>query len=202
MAQFSHIAGVPVLDLINTVEWRLSATEREEDLVTYAPVAQWGLESGFLDEQEHAQVLRLVRHNADEAEAERLHIIALRESAYSAIFSGSQGAEDDLAAEYGEAIEHSSLTRDGDRWLWQPSELTLSTLRHRIAIALIEFMARDDLDRLHQCEDVACGWVYLDTSPRRNRRWCVTADCGDRNRSRAYYARQKAKGSQQDPDTP
>ncbi|MBZ4498276.1 CGNR zinc finger domain-containing protein [Dermacoccus sp. Tok2021] len=75
-------------------------------------------------------------------------------------------------------------------------------MRHRIAIALIEFMARDDLDRLHQCEDEACGWVYLDTSPRRNRRWCVTADCGDRNRSRAYYARQKAKRSQSDPSTP
>jgi predicted RNA-binding Zn ribbon-like protein len=31
--------------------------------------------------------------------------------------------------------------------------------------------------------------VYLDTSPRRNRRWCSAADCGNRNRARRYYAR-------------
>ncbi|MHA6751161.1 CGNR zinc finger domain-containing protein [Dermacoccus nishinomiyaensis] len=202
MAQFSHIAGVPVLDLINTVEWRLSATEREEDLLTYVHVAQWGLESGFLDEQEQAQVVRLARDNAGEAEAERLCVIAFRESAYAAIFCGDQGAADDLAAEYREAITACHLDHDDGRWSWQPTELTLATARHRIAIALIEFMARDDLDRLHQCEDEACGWVYLDTSPRGNRRWCVTADCGDRNRSRAYYARQKAKRSQPDPGMP
>ncbi|MEU8433825.1 CGNR zinc finger domain-containing protein [Streptomyces sp. NPDC029216] len=57
---------------------------------------------------------------------------------------------------------------------------------------------RDDLDRLHQCEDAKCGWVCLDTSPRRNRRWCDTKDCGDRNRARAraYCARQKPKSPQ------
>lgn len=202
MAQFSHIAGVPVLDLINTVEWRLSATEREEDLLTYIHVAQWGLESGFLNESEYAQAGRLARDDAGEAEAERQRVIALRESAYLAIFRGDQGAADDLATAYREAVQCASLTHGGARWSWQPTELTLATVRHRIAIALIEFMARDDLDRLHQCEDEACGWVYLDTSPRRNRRWCVTADCGDRNRSRAYYARQKAKRSQSDPSTP
>ncbi|MEY9934653.1 putative RNA-binding Zn ribbon-like protein [Catenulispora sp. GP43] len=67
--------------------------------------------------------------------------------------------------------------------------------RDRIVRGLVDFTHRADLDRLHQCEDVKCGWVYLDTSPRRNRRWCDTKDCGDRNRARAFYARQKAKSS-------
>lgn len=67
--------------------------------------------------------------------------------------------------------------------------MQLTTPRDRIVRGLIRLMGREDLDRLHQCEDATCGWVYLDTSPRRNRRWCVATDCGDRNRARAYYAR-------------
>jgi predicted RNA-binding Zn ribbon-like protein len=34
--------------------------------------------------------------------------------------------------------------------------------------------------------------VYLDTSPRHNRRWCSADDCGNRHRARRYYARHRA----------
>jgi predicted RNA-binding Zn ribbon-like protein len=33
-------------------------------------------------------------------------------------------------------------------------------------------------------------WVCLDDSPRHNRRWCVSADCGNRNRVREYRVRE------------
>ena len=55
----------------------------------------------------------------------------------------------------------------------------------------MDLASRSDLDRLHQCEDATRGWVFPDTSPRRNCRSCVARACGDRNRSRAYYARKK-----------
>ena len=57
---------------------------------------------------------------------------------------------------------------------------------------MVGLLTSPEVAALHQCEDAACGWVYLDTSPRRNRRWCVAADCGNRNRARRFYARQKA----------
>ena len=40
MARFSHIAGDVALDLINTVEWRLSDENREEDLNDFGDVTE------------------------------------------------------------------------------------------------------------------------------------------------------------------
>jgi predicted RNA-binding Zn ribbon-like protein len=68
----------------------------------------------------------------------------------------------------------------------------LSTPRDRVTRAVVDLLTTAELAALHQCEDQACGWVYLDTSRRHNRRWCVASDCGNRNRARRFYARHKA----------
>ena len=68
----------------------------------------------------------------------------------------------------------------------------MTTPRDRAVRQVIDLLTSPELALLHQCEDRACGWVYLDTSPRHNRRWCVAADCGNRNRARRFYARQQA----------
>lgn len=193
MAVFSHIAGDPMLDLINTVEWRLDDQQREEDLTSYDVLLTWCHESGLLTTDEQARVSVLAASAPHAARAELDAAIALREAAYEALFTDDGGAARHVADAYRQALTSATLTAQGDSWVWADDELTITTARHRIARGLVRLMGRDDLDRLHQCEDAACGWVYLDTSPRRNRRWCVTSDCGDRNRARAYYARQKAK---------
>ncbi len=190
---FSHISGDRMLDLINTVEWRLSESQREEDLSSYRLVVQWCQEAGLVDSDEADRLARLTDQNESASEQERLAVIALREHTYAALFEDDAEAAAPLAAAFREAIIHAELRAQGSGWGWMVEPLDVATPRHRIAIGLMDLLSRDDLDRLHQCEDDACGWVYLDTSPRRNRRWCVTSDCGDRNRSRAYYARQKAK---------
>jgi predicted RNA-binding Zn ribbon-like protein len=56
----------------------------------------------------------------------------------------------------------------------------------------MDLLARADLAQLAQCQDAECGWVFLDSSSRQNRRWCVSADCGNRNRAREHYARSRS----------
>lgn len=191
--KFSHISGDRMLDLVNTVEWRLSTSQREEDLSSYPLVVRWCQEAGLVEAGEAEHLAELAEQDESAAEQERLAVVALRENTYAALFEDDAHAAAQLAASFREAIEHAELRVQGSGWAWVVEQLDVRTPRRRLAIGLMELLARDDLDRLHQCEDDACGWVYLDTSPRRNRRWCVTSDCGDRNRSRAYYARQKAK---------
>lgn len=195
MPTFSHISGDRMLDLINTVEWRLGGPEREEDLTSYGLVLTWCEESGIIDASEQNLLLTLAEKDPRTAASEVDEVIALRESAYEALFHGDEDAAAALVAAYREAIEAATLARsnDGTAWAWTDHSAALDMPRRRIARGLTDLLQRDDLDRLHQCEDALCGWVYLDTSPRRNRRWCVTRDCGDRNRSRAYYARQQAR---------
>jgi len=191
--RFGHIAGDHMLDLVNTVAWRLGGSERTENLMTFGDVVDWCVESDLISGNEAVAVRDLAGRDDVRAEEERHLVVEARERVYSVLFENDPEAAADLAGRYRAAIAAADLVRTGDRWEWRDREIDLLLPRNRIVRGLVALIQRDDLDRLHQCEDTKCGWVYLDTSPRRNRRWCDTKDCGDRNRARAYYARQKAK---------
>jgi predicted RNA-binding Zn ribbon-like protein len=193
--RFGHIAGDRMLDLVNTVDWRLGGSDRREHLRAYSDVLDWCVESDLISADEAVALHDLAGHDEARAERERQQVIKARERAYAALLENDPGAAADLARMYRAAIAAADLVRTGDRWQWRDRETDLRMPRDRIVRGLVALTQRADLDRLHQCEDARCGWVYLDTSPRRNRRWCNTKDCGDRNRARAYYARQKAKSS-------
>lgn len=186
---FAHISGDPVLDLLNTVEWRLGGLDREENLPTYGAVLAWCEESGLVSAAERARLRGIAERDPDAAEVERVLVIEAREAAHDALFGADAVAAARLGEFFREAMCRADLVAGEGRWDWKEREVQLTTPRDRIVRGLIRLMGREDLDRLHQCEDATCGWVYLDTSPRRNRRWCVATDCGDRNRARAYYAR-------------
>ncbi|MFE5794856.1 CGNR zinc finger domain-containing protein [Streptomyces sp. NPDC056503] len=194
--RFGHIAGDRMLDLVNTVAWRLGGPERVESLKTFSDVIDWCVESDLLGTDEAGALRELAGRDGAAAERERQQVVQAREKVYGALFSDDAEAAADLARMYRTAIAAAELVHAGGRWQWQDRDTDLRLPRNRIVRGLVALTQRDDLDRLHQCEDATCGWVYLDTSPRRNRRWCDTKDCGDRNRSRAYYARQKAKSRQ------
>ncbi|NML51713.1 CGNR zinc finger domain-containing protein [Streptomyces sp. R302] len=198
MVRFGHIAGDRMLDLVNTVAWRLGGPERTESLTTYSDVVAWCLESDLIGTGEAAALRDLAEQDGAAAEREREQVVSAREMVYGVLLADDAEAAADLASLYRAAIAAADLVHTDGRWQWQDRETDLRLPRHRIVRGLVSLTQRDDLDRLHQCEDAKCGWVYLDTSPRRNRRWCDTKDCGDRNRARAYYARQKQKHKQQD----
>ncbi|MFI6169848.1 CGNR zinc finger domain-containing protein [Nocardia sp. NPDC051052] len=58
------------------------------------------------------------------------------------------------------------------------------------AMALIDLIRTDELNRLSICADSACEGIVLDLSRNRSRRYCSTA-CGNRNAVAAYRARKK-----------
>lgn len=50
---------------------------------------------------------------------------------------------------------------------------------------------RGDLDRLKMCASEECRWVFYDRSKPGTRRWCASALCGNRQKTRAYRERRK-----------
>jgi predicted RNA-binding Zn ribbon-like protein len=51
-----------------------------------------------------------------------------------------------------------------------------------------------EITRVKQCPGRTCGWVFLDSTRNRSRRWCNSAECGNRSRVQAHYARSKTAG--------
>ena len=193
---YSRIGGHVALDLLNTVEWRLDSEQTIDDLTSYGQVLEWAQQAELINRQEQTALRRLAKKRTPQAAAELAAFQQLREAAYAALVEHQAGAVEEVVAQHLEALTRAALLPVGDRWAWTEPALALTTPRDRAVRAVIDLLTSPELMALHQCEDAACGWVYLDTSPRRNRRWCVAADCGNRNRARRFYARQKAKSAQ------
>jgi predicted RNA-binding Zn ribbon-like protein len=51
-----------------------------------------------------------------------------------------------------------------------------------------------DLDRLKMCASDECRWVFYDRSKPATRRWCSSALCGNRQKTRTYRARHRQQG--------
>ncbi|MFF2274584.1 CGNR zinc finger domain-containing protein [Agromyces sp. NPDC058126] len=189
---FAQIGGAVGLDLMNTVSERLAADRFVDYLVDYDDVLRFVEESGLIDTEQAAALRALAAEHPADAADEWARVRELRETLYSACYEG--GPTDPVVRLHAEAVASGALVSAGDGWDWSfPLDLALP--RRRLALAAVQLLLRDDLDRLAQCADAECGWVFLDTSPRHNRRWCVAADCGNRNRVREFYARRQATSS-------
>ena len=116
MTEFSHISGDRMLDLVNTVEWRLGGPAREEDLTSYDRVLTWCRESGLLDATEQEQLQALAGEDPRTAAAELGRVVALRERVYEALFHGDEHASEAIATAYRTTLGHSRLSRRGAGW--------------------------------------------------------------------------------------
>lgn len=190
---FSQIGAHPAVDLMNTVDWRLAPQRRLERLTKYQYVVDWCAQMGLVDDEARTQLLAAAAADPATAARELRSVVALREAVYEAIQGGGDERERSLeliARAHRGALANSRLvaTPRGFGWV---SEQDLAAPRRLIVAEIIDLFTGGQLPLFHQCEDEACGWVYLDTSPRHNRRWCVAADCGNRNRVRAHYRRRR-----------
>ncbi len=52
-----------------------------------------------------------------------------------------------------------------------------------------------NLDRLKMCASDECRWVFYDRSKPATRRWCSSALCGNRQKTRTYRTRQRQRAS-------
>lgn len=62
-----------------------------------------------------------------------------------------------------------------------------------LLVAAASAQADDTWGRLKLCAADDCAWAFYDTSKNRSRHWCSMGVCGNRQKTRAYRARQRSK---------
>lgn len=170
------VAGNVALDFVNTAEER-GHPDAGDALLTPADLRLWGQRYGLL-----ATTTKLDNTAGSELERSR----EARELIHTLLFDRVHGKRprtnqelvhlSELAAA---AYEAAALQTDDDgavRWHWSRSEL--ATVRHVAVIAAVELLGDTPSTRLKQCPGHHCGWFFLDTTKRGNRRWCQMAECG------------------------
>jgi predicted RNA-binding Zn ribbon-like protein len=130
----------------------------------------------------------------------------LRELLYrllSAAAGKKRVAEEDLDSFNGylaEAMSNIRITQTdgGFDWFCCPGCSGLESVLYPIVKSTADLLVSAQLDRIRVCADPECGWLFLDSSRNRSRRWCSMDSCGNRAKARRFYQRHQHNQSEQE----
>jgi predicted RNA-binding Zn ribbon-like protein len=201
------LGGHPVLDLVDTIAWRLDPPRSTDRLPTPDLVGAWAAGAAIIDDSESGDVDAAVAADPVAAHyvlADLRDLRAVATDLLDGLAVRPAGVDEDLQigavlenarARYLRALTAATprISAASGRLTWAvplggtPSE-TLAAVVDRLAIALVELLSGPDLARLRRCEGEGCGWLFLDLTRNHSRRWCAAGDCGNRTRVRRHRA--------------
>lgn len=185
------------LDFANTVDWHAS-DHPEEQLNTYADLVSWANRVGVLTDREARNLSREAGRRPADAAAVLEQAVALREAIYrvfSAVAGGRTPEAGDLAAlnaAIPRALARLQVIRatDGFAWGWTGDKSELDRMLWSVVRSVTDLLTSEKLARVGQCaDDRGCGFLFLDMSRNRSRRWCDMRDCGNRAKAKRHYQR-------------
>jgi predicted RNA-binding Zn ribbon-like protein len=182
------------LDFANTLAWRGSL--REESLGNFESVLAWALAAAAAPARPTAALRKWFAAHAASRDAAYAEAIGIRETIYAILRSGAHrhsAPSQDLAA-LNCAIERApgriALDRIGDAIGWKirvrpdaPSILA------PILWSAADIIAGADRERVRECANGRCLWLFLDDSKNGTRRWCSMQSCGNRAKAHRHYVR-------------
>lgn len=192
LAATALLTSAPVdlcLSFANTLGWR--GREKPTERLGDAPdLAAWlaahsrivPAPSIHVDQEVHAQAL------------------TLREAIYRVFSSLAAGREPPSAdvSVLNDALAAAPSRRGVARWentfAWQVDygeHAGAAALLSPVLWSAADLLVSGRLDRVRQCANPECLWLFLDDSRSGARRWCDMASCGNRAKARRHYLRHK-----------
>lgn len=194
------LGGRLCLDFTNTVSWHDSSEKSQELLTSYERLVNWSLHANILKKQQALSLLKKAENQPSKAKEVLQQAIELRESIYnvfSLVLNNETPDANDLSIlneALGTAYGKMRVVPDGNKFSLQffDCEDTLDGMLPPIVKSAIDILISEkELSRVKKCEGDPCGWLFLDTSRNRSRRWCSMADCGNRAKAKRFYHNKK-----------
>jgi predicted RNA-binding Zn ribbon-like protein len=186
-----RFGGHDALDFVNTVDsWVRPITRDYID--NFAKLVGWTRQVGLIDDE---SAERLVRRSSSKratvAHCEAIEVRRVLLRAFGAIIDGTSPHNSDIATlnallkEVRGKQDFVALSGKFD-WVWT-SPLDARTPILRVALAAGDLLELADLTRLKQCPGPdGCGWLFLDESRNRSRKWCSMEYCGSFAKARRF----------------
>ena len=201
---FELMGGRLSLDFTNTVSG-MRVVAPVERLNSYADLVSWGRQVGALDAAQARRLLAEAERDPGAAARALAEAITFREALFRAFRAvaenGAPAAEDldSLNRVLSRARARERLLCRGGRCAlaWPADDASLDRMLWPVARSAAEVLTSAEVSRVRICEATAtdgCGWLFLDETRNRSRRWCSMKDCGNRAKARRHYRRRRAEG--------
>lgn len=183
------------LDFANTVEPRTGDPQRDH-LRGYADLVRWARHAAALDDAQAQRLLQAAATHPVAAQASLQRAITLREAIYRAFAAIAQGAPpaaadlDSMQRAYAAAMRHARLRPTSGQLAWSWDDDAFDRAWWPMARSAVELATAGAPERVKPCP--GCGWLFLDISKNRVRRWCSMEECGSQAKARRQTARRRA----------
>jgi predicted RNA-binding Zn ribbon-like protein len=103
----------------------------------------------------------------------------------------------EVARFHARALERGRLVANAQAnalsWSWP--QLELQTMLWPIALSALDLATSDEAGSVKQCpgHDGRCGWLFLDRTKNRSRRWCTMRICGNAQKTQQQNARRRQR---------
>ena len=192
--------GALCLDFANTVHC-YGCADLGEYLNTYHDLVAWSRHVGTITDDEAKTLSRRAAERPAEAKSAHRRSIELRETIYrifTITLKKQSPAQEDLAVfnnYLAEAMMRSQIvkTQEGFNLDMTDNKTKLDWILNPVIRSAADLLVSEEFRRGKKCADPICGWLFLDISRNRSRRWCDMADCGNRAKAGRFY--KKKKGS-------
>ena len=199
---FHFASGCLCLDFANTKSWRPSPAPHER-LHHFDDLVRWGEKAHLLGPAQAAHLRMTGRRGGAGATLLR-EARALREALYrtfSAVADGAQADGADAARLYARCAGLLRGTRvrarGGALTADVPGAGRTSASAERLVLwpvlwSAMRLFAAPELAHVRKCAAPDCGWLFVDVTKNRSRRWCAMRVCGNRDKVRRYRRRMGA----------
>lgn len=184
------------LDFINTVH---DYTEEKpfDYLTSYVDFLDWSEKVGLLTPSLRKELESYAHKNQEQAENTHAHLIEARKVLYELFFAIARNkipdgnAQADFNSLLPETMSHLHLK------VTQPSDVQTQWQKHNnlkyplypIVKSAYDLLTSELLERVKECG--SCGWLFLDQSKNKSRKWCSMETCGSNVKAKRYYHRNK-----------
>lgn len=184
------------LDFINTVHDR--TVEDPFDYISdYEKFLEWSVKVGTLSASEKKTLES--QAGEDEIKSDQVHksVVKARGIFYDYFLAIAQNKipADDTQTKFnsllGQAMSQVELKVQDDlevRQQWKNKTELVYPL-YVVIKSAYDLLTKDMLGRVKECG--ACGWLFLDQSKNKSRKWCSMESCGSNVKAKRYYHRHK-----------
>ena len=195
--QFDFSGGALCLDFANTLGDRPIRTE--EHLQDWTDLVAWGVQAGILTSRDAAELRGDAQSHPQAARRGFAEAVRLRERIYG-IFTAvaasrpvDRGDVEAINAELSGALAHARIDARGDGfvWTWAGDGAGLNRILWPVVRSTADLLVSDERQAVRECASGRCSWLFVDRSRTGRRRWCSMKTCGNRDKVRRFYERQK-----------